>query len=201
MVEIDYSENPENTNGYDAIMAVAISNMPLDSTDRFSVRNLKMFVGRKGNRVDVYGNSDHPLAWLIIPRTRPGFDWAFVASSNMEQNIGVAEVGLPPNNLNVRSRNVILGTYSIYNVLYQELYQWILNSTGIPPDSTWLSARLQNAKSPGYFDANGFVQAGSAPSDGYQSLESTILQLVPYNPAEIADLQVSFNSSVFVSTK
>ena len=194
MFRVEYSENPETTMGYEETMRVMISGWPLDSTDRFSLDNLMMFVGRTGDRVDVYGNSDHPNAWLLIP-DNPGLDWAFVASSNRVEDIAVAEVGLPPNNLNTTQRSVILGQYSLKNVLTNEIREWFHRMFHIYPDSTSLAQYLRNADAPGMFNKDGFVQGGGTPpSEDYNNLIDAIKDLTPYNPYEVAQLHVTFDT-------
>ncbi len=194
MFRVEYSENPSTTMGYDEIMRVMISDWPIDTADRFSMKNLMMFVGRKGDRVDVYGNSDHPFAWLLIP-DHPGLDWAFVASSNRVEDIAVAEVGLPPNTLNTTQRSVILGQYSLKNVLMNEITEWFNRRFHVLPDSASLAHYLHNADAPGMFNKDGFVQGGGTPpSDSYNELIDAIQDLTPYNPYDVAQLHISFSA-------
>jgi len=185
MFRIDYSEAGEH--GYDAEMLVYVSSLtvadPLD--DPFSMSSLKMFVGKKGNIVDVYGNSDHPNAILIAGNA--GFDWAFVASGDNDTELGIAEVGLPPTNLDQPSRDILLGYYSIKNVLTREIY-----SVWPDIDEQSVEAFLYNASAPGYFDIGGFVSGGTAPSAGYGNLEPRLQYLSPYNPKEITNLNIQF---------
>ncbi|MDZ7738921.1 MAG: hypothetical protein U5K32_07645 [Bacteroidales bacterium] len=111
---IDYSEAGERA--YDAHMLIAASGLdladPLDNP--YSVNALKMFVGKEGDKIDVYGNSNHPNA--IFFNGDAGFNWAFVASGDATLDIGVAEVGLPGSYLDEPSRSVLLEDYSIRNV-------------------------------------------------------------------------------------
>ena len=182
---VDYSEAGEH--GYDAEMLVYISGLtvadPLE--DPFSMSALKMFVGKKGNVVDVYGNSDHPNAILIAGNA--GFDWAFVASGDNNTDLGMAEVGLPPTNLDQPSRNILLGYYSIKNVLTREIY-----SVWPDIDEQSVESFLYNASAPGYFDNGGFVTGGTAPFTGYERLEPRLQYLSPYNPKEITNLNIQF---------
>ena len=59
---VEYSEAGEK--GYDAHMLVAASGLhvadPLDNV--YCANALKMFVGKSGDMIDVFGNSNHPNA-------------------------------------------------------------------------------------------------------------------------------------------
>ena len=185
MFRIDYSEAGDH--GYDAEMLVYASDLevadPLENP--YSMSSLKMFAGRKGNKVDVYGNSDHPNAVLIAGNA--GFDYAFVASGDNNTDLGVAEIGLPPTNLDEPSRNVLLGYYSIKNVLTREIYEvWPYI------DEESVEAFLYNSAAPGYFDSYGFVSGGTSPGSEYDEIESRLPNLSPYNPKEITNLNIQF---------
>ena len=111
---IEYSEAGEA--GYDAQMLVSIAGLPLANplVDPYSISTLKMFAGKKGDMVDVYGNTDHPNAKFFT--TDAGFNWAFVASADENADLAMAEVGLPPSILDSDDRNILLKDYSIKNV-------------------------------------------------------------------------------------
>ncbi len=194
MYRVDYTENPSQTDGYDAKMTVYITGLPCDSVHRFSVRNLKMVVLRKDNIVDVYGNSEHPYAWILLPRQRNGIDWAFVASADAQGNIAAVEVGLPPSYLNSSERSVLLGQYSLYNVLFDEVYNYVKERFGITPDSTWVAGLLNDAKSPAFFNSQGFKVAGTAPDSHYQMLVSNLNSLCPFNPEQIHSMRITFEA-------
>lgn len=183
--QVEYSEAGEK--GYDAHMLVAVSGLPLASplVDPYSISGMKMFVGRKGDVVDVYGNSDHPNAVFFTPQT--GFSWAFVASGDNVQDIAVAEVGLPPSNLDEPSREVLLGDYAIKNVFTTQIYNLWPNI-----DQETVDAYLYNTEAPGYFDAGGFVQGGTSPGEQYDELELRLPLLSPYNPDEVSNLDIQF---------
>jgi hypothetical protein len=187
---IEYSEVAKD--GYDSHMIVSIANLPMPDPriDQYAVNSLKMFVGKKGNVVDVYGNSDHPNAKFFTEST--GFNWAFAASGYTTENIGVAEVGIPPSNLDNSTRKVLLEDYSIKNVLTDQINKWFYGIFGVHIDANDLSKYLQNADAPGYFDKNGFVQAGTAPNGNYAELATRIKTLTPFNPKSINELQVKF---------
>ncbi|MBL7874184.1 MAG: hypothetical protein JNL53_00870 [Cyclobacteriaceae bacterium] len=183
---IDYTET--STLNYDAQMEVSISGLPLANPlqDPFSVSALKMFVGKKGDAVDVFGNTDHPNAILFAGNT--GFNWAFVASGSDSKNIGVAEVGLPPSQLDETDRNVLLKEYSIRNVFTDEITAvW----PGINQDL--LAAYLSNTAAPGYFDAKkGFLTGGISPGAEWDELAPRLTGLTPFNPKVLHELAITF---------
>ncbi len=186
IVRINYSE--ESTLGYDAEMEVLIAGIPLPNplNDPFAINNLHMFAARKGDAVDVFGNSNHPNAILFAGNT--GFNWAFVASGSDADNIGVAEVGLPPSDLNESDRNVLLKDYSIKNVFTNEINEvW----PGLDPDL--LAAYLKNTSAPGYFSEKvGFIAGGESPGPEWDVFAARLNNLSPYNPLETSNLIVTF---------
>jgi hypothetical protein len=190
IVKIEYSET--GTEKYDRYMVVELAGFPLaeDRKEPFAINTLKMFVGRNGNNVDIYGNSNHPNAKFFTDNV--GFDWAFVASGLDNEDIAVAEVGLPPCSLDETNRNVLLKDYSIKNVLTSEINQWFISTIGIKPDSTSLAGYLRNADAPGFFASQGFIQGGVAPSDDNNPLVARIQNLSPFNPKTINDLEIEF---------
>ena len=183
---IDYTEG--GALGYDAQMEVSISGLPLPSPldEPFAVSTLKMFAGKKGDIVDVFGNTNHPNAILFSGNA--GFNWAFVASGNDVKNIGVAEVGLPPSKLDKTDRTVLLKEYAIKNVFTKEI------TTMWPAiDQTLLDAYLTNTAAPGYFDnKKGFLAGGTSPGADWDVLVNRLNALSPYNPKNISDLVVNF---------
>lgn len=185
-VRINYSE--ESTIGYDAEMEVMISGIPLPNPldDPFAINNLHMFAGRKGDAVDVFGNSNHPNAILFAGNT--GFNWAFVASGSDADNIGVAEVGLPPSDLDESSREVLLNDYSIKNVFTNEINEvW----PGLDPEL--LATYLVNTSAPGYFSEKvGFISGGESPGPEWDVFAARLDNLSPYSPLETSNLIVTF---------
>jgi hypothetical protein len=198
---IEYSE--KGTNDYDAYMIVEIAGLPLPhaSAQPFAVETMKMFVGKKGDVIDVIGNSNHPNARFNTYDTETkGFNWAFVASGNESTDIAVAEVGLPLSSADISSRSAILEDNSIKKVLTREMTNYVVAayaSVGITlqPDeiADYITPYLKNADAPGYFNSNGFVKGGVAPNGEYSELETRIESLIPYNPVEISNLQIGFN--------
>ncbi|MCD4694634.1 MAG: hypothetical protein K8S16_00225 [Bacteroidales bacterium] len=186
MYRIDYSEGGEL--GYSHHMIVTIDELPLEDPldDQYSMSTMKMFVGKNGDVVSVYGNSEHPNATFFTGEA--GFDWAFTASGKNSEDIGVAEVGLPSNTLNSSDRYTLLVENSIQNVFETQIYEvwpWI--------DPETVEAYLYNTEAPGFFDHNGFVQGGTAPSPNYNELISIIAGLTPYNPLTIHNIEILFD--------
>ena len=182
VIKVAYSEVGEN--GYDKQMTVELAGLSNINNDRWYLNSLKMFVGKVGNIVNVYGNSNHPNAFFF-DSTAIGYDWAFVASANEVTGIAVAEVGLPRNSLNSTDRTELLVTNSIHTVFNDQII-----ALGYLQED--VDNYLYNTDAPGYFNYNGFVQGGIAPSGDYSTLESYIGNLTPYNPSEIRDLTISF---------
>ncbi|MCU0418753.1 MAG: hypothetical protein MUC38_03775 [Cyclobacteriaceae bacterium] len=182
---INYQEG--GTRGYEAEMEVLISGLPLATPleDPYSIRTLRMFAGKKGDIVDVYGNSHHPNA-LFFTGTK-AFNWAFVASGNEATDMGVAEVGLPLSSLNSRDRETLLKAHSIRNVFQREI------TTAWPGiDQGLLAAYLANTAAPGFFNEQGFIQGGESPGSSWTTLAARLENLTPYNPAEVSALNVTF---------
>jgi hypothetical protein len=117
-----------------------------------------------------------------------GYNWAFVASGSDTEDVAVAEVGLPLSTVDSDSREVLLVENSVYNVLYNEVKTiWPHASDEI------LNAWLTNTEAPGFFNEDGFIQGGEAPGEEFLPLVDRILDLAPYNPMSIANLEINFN--------
>ncbi len=183
--QIEYVD--ESDLGYESHMIVSISGLTLENPleDPYSVDNLKMFVGKTGETVDLYGNSNHPNASFFTSDV--GFNWAFVASGIRGQRIGVAEVGLPPSNLDADDRETLLIDYSIKQVFTDQILELWPN---LPQDL--IDQYLANTEAPGYFGEGGFIQGGTSPGTEWDPLVDRIQNLVPFNPSEISDLSVQF---------
>lgn len=185
-IRVKYSETGDLS--FDRYMIVSVDEWPMPNplVDPFGLSKLKMFVGKKGDIVSIYGNSEHPNAKFFNNET--GFDWAFVAAAHESKDIAVAEVGLPPMDLDATERSVLLGDYAVKNVIENQILD-------VWPDidQNTLDAYLFHTQAPGYFNTNGFVQAGTAPSTDYEPLEANIQHLVPYNPYSILTLDIAFD--------
>ena len=58
-------------------MVVSITN--IQDEDEGFLDNMKMFVGKNGDLIDVYGNSNHPELTILDPDFQGGRSYAFVA--------------------------------------------------------------------------------------------------------------------------
>ncbi len=185
MYRVDYSEAGTY---YEAEMTVYISDLKLpessEGDNRFAIETLKMFAGKKGDIIDVYGNSNHPNAYFFDD-SKEGFNWAFAAAGDEVSDIGVAEVGLPLSTLDETSRTVLLVDNSIHNVFEQELIY-----LGIPQVD--IDVYLVNTAAPGYFYDGGFLSAGTSPGTSYDAIEASMESLTPYNPVLISNLTIQF---------
>jgi hypothetical protein len=185
MYRVNYTEVPSAK--YDAQMEVFISGFPLESPlkDPFSVDNIHMFAGKKGDVVDVFGNSNHPNGVLFTGD--PGINWAFVASGDRVKDIGTAEVGLPPNSLDTDNRVTLLKDYSVKTVFTNGI-------TAVWPgiNQELLAAYLSETAAPGYFNHDGFIAGGVSPGSDWDALAARMDDLSPYSPKETAELKVTF---------
>jgi hypothetical protein len=185
MYRVDYSETDQV---YEQKMVVYISGLklPEDLTgdNRFAMQTMKMFAGKRGDIVDVYGNSNHPYASFFDNNT-VGFNWAFVAAGDESTDKAVAVVGLPPSNLDETDRDVLLLTYSLHDVFYNELMELGYSENDILDF-------IYNTQAPGYFNEYGFVSAGQSPSVAYDAAEASIQNLTPYNPVLVTNLSIQF---------
>jgi hypothetical protein len=201
MASIEYSEN--STDQYDSYMTVELAGFPFVNSvpQNYAMESMKMFVGKNGNVIDVIGNSNHTNArFNNYDEDRSGFDWAFVASGQKNENIAVAEVGLPFSAADLTTRTAILEDNSIKKVLTREMTNFVVAAYAnagitLQPDeiAAYLTPYLKNADAPGYFSDHGFVRGGIAPNNNYSELESRILELIPFNPKDINNLQIDFN--------
>lgn len=184
--KIEYSE--AGNLGYEKHMIVSIADLSVESplVDPYSMSDLKMFVGKSGEIVDVYGNSNHPNASFFTQES--GFNWAFVASAHEESDIAIAEVGLPSSQEESSERSVLLNENSIKNVFTNQI-----SATWPNLPQAEIDAYLANTDGPAYFDDQGFIAAGVSPNGQYVDLTSRITSLTPYVPKSIANLIIDFH--------
>ena len=187
---IEYSEDQtNNTNNYEKQMIVSLTN--IDSTDQNWMKNFKMFVGKTGDVLYLWGNSHHPYITIIDTNYVGGKNWAFVAHGNDVLDIGVASVALPPSNTLAADWTLTdwLTNYSIDTVLTQEIF-----ALGIT-DTAAIDAFLKDSVAPGYFvGPTGWVSSGTTvpPNTGFTNTFIDLSGLMPYVPNEIANLTINW---------
>lgn len=178
---VDYSEKGEL--GFEKHMIVTVSELPLVLTDQFSINKVKMVVGKTGDIISIYGNSNHPNV-RALGGGNEGINWAFRANINTTENIGVAEIGLPP--VSLTDSTIIFTNYSIRDVLSDALNP-IFNDSIV-------NSYLTNASAPGYFDSTGFISGGAnVPDSRFSQNNLNILTgLTPFAPYTVNGINLSF---------
>ncbi len=194
VIRLDYTQKPNIKSRYDEVMTVWITKHPVNPLRRFSMQNLKIVFAKKGTRIDIYGNTSHPYAWLLLQRDTPGINWAFIASAEISKHLAVAKIGLPPNYINTDNRTIILDSFSVYNVLKSEYKQWFLERFGYSPPQDSVTKFLNQAMAPGFYNSDGFIQAGHSPNSNYDFLISNLQYLSPFNPYQISNLQIRLDA-------
>lgn len=178
-MRIDYSENSLL---YDASMTVSMVGM--DPVENGDIDNIKMFVGKKGDVVEVIGNSNHPNLTILDENFTGGRNYAFVGRGNQVSNLGVIKLALPPSGTD---RANILSDYSVFNVLESEILSVVDLS-----DAT-IDEILAEAQSPAFFNENGFITSGV--NNQPVNFDNTFVDLTgmePFIPNDIKNLSVAF---------
>ncbi len=176
---IDYTEDHVD---YDEAMTVSIAGVePIENGD---LDNLKMFVGRKGDIVEVMGNSNHPSVIISDENFTGGRNYAFVGRGDESTDLGVVKLALPPSSTSTAD---VLDDYSVFAVLEGEI-----QAAGIS-DQNVIDAILAEALAPAYFDNNGFITSG--PNNKPASFSDEFIDLTgmnPFVPNDIKNLAISF---------
>lgn len=178
-LRIDYSEDDAN---YDATMTISISGVePVENGD---IDNMKMFVGKKGDIIEVMGNSNHPNVVIIDKGFTGGRNYAFVGRGDESTDLGVVKLALPPSSVTTAD---VLVDYSVFKVLEDEINE-VANL-----DESTIDAILAEALSPAYFNNDGFITSGEDNKPA--SFDATFVNLDgmnPFVPNDIKNLEVNF---------
>ncbi len=178
-LRIDYSEDDEN---YDATMTISIAGIePVENGD---IDNMKMFVGKKGDIVEVMGNSNHPNVVIIDEDFTGGRNYAFVGRGDESTDLGVVKLALPPSSTATAD---VLSDYSVFAVLESEINA----VTDLTQDQ--IDQILAEALSPAYFNNSGFITSGAdnkpaSFSDSFVDLSG----MNPFVPNDIKNLEIDF---------
>jgi len=178
-IRIDYGDR---VLGYDAVMQVQISG--LDVVENGDIDNMSLFVGRMGDLIDVIGNSNHPNLIILDDTFEGGRSYVFVGRGDETSNIGVVKLALPPSGPTTGN---YFETHSVFSVLQSEI-----QSIGIS-DQSVIDDILQEAQSPAYFDADGFITSGedNKPID-FSSVFVDLSSLEAFVPTDIRELKINF---------
>ncbi|MEQ9467645.1 MAG: hypothetical protein RLN88_09545 [Ekhidna sp.] len=183
ILRIDYTEDHAT---YEAAMTVSISGV--EAIDNGDIDNMKMFVGRNGDIVDVMGNSNHPNISIIDPDFEGGRNYAFVARGDESTDLGVANLWLPPSD--VTTNDFTAGDeYSVYAVLEAEIEAV---ADGFLTEQE-IADILAEAYSPAYFNDQGFITSGE--DNKPMSFSDTFVDLsgmVPFVPNDVKNLTIDF---------
>ncbi|MEO1254407.1 MAG: hypothetical protein AAFY41_05915 [Bacteroidota bacterium] len=176
---IDYTEDHPD---YDAAMTVSIAG--IETVENGDIDNLKMFAGKKGDIVDVMGNSNHPDITIVDENFTGGRNYAFVGRGDESTDLGVVKLALPPSATNTAD---VLDAYSVKAVLESEI------DAVINLDQETIDAILAEALSPAYFNNNGFLTSG--PDNKPASFSDAFVDLSgmnPFVPNDIKNLTLDF---------
>lgn len=178
-LRIDYTEDDAN---YDATMTISISGIePVENGD---IDNMKMFVGKKGDLIDLMGNSNHPNVVIIDDSFSGGRNYAFVGRGDETSDLGVVKLALPPSSTTTAD---VLEDYSVYSVLEAEINA-VANL-----DQSVIDAILIEAQSPAYFNNDGFITSGT--DNKPSSFSASFVDLTgmnPFIPNDIKNLEIDF---------
>lgn len=178
--KVRYTENPGSA---DAEMEVWIADFPANSSDTFALDGMRMLVQKTGDVITVLGNSNHPnFVFSDGGSGIVGRNYAFRARGDEANDVGVAEIALPPS-----IETSFSGVYRNYNIL-----EVCKNEYGDSVESA-----LFNYLAPGYFsDANGFLGDGNYNADPqlYPPAFVDLTGLRPFVPSDIRDLQIEFEN-------
>lgn len=181
---IEYTEDDPV---YEKVMIVSVSDHEPIDTD--GIDNFKMYAGKNGNVVEIYGNSNHPTITIIGNNFNGARNYAFVGRADENDAIGVAKVALPPST--VETNMGLFEDYSIRKVLEYEVEK----AFGISLPA-FLEPFLVNSDPPGYFvKGKGFEGSGDNIPDeeGFTVEFINLDELTPYIPKDIRDLNVAFS--------
>jgi hypothetical protein len=189
---LEYGEN--TISPYEKHMIVSITGIPVIGV--YGLDNLKLFVGKKGNILDIYGNSNHPHAVFFDTNRTDGVSYSFTARADQANGIAVVNLALPGTSLNTVDR--IFEDYSVAKVLENEMHTiWDPIAEGNPVKLAYIDAVINRlliyAQLPGYFDSTGYLGCGPGNKPAGFSDEFVDLSgLAPYVPKAIRDLKIEF---------
>ena len=182
-LKIEYSEG---NSPYTKQSKIYAKNLPIDQTNEFSINNIEVFIGETTELTEIYGNTNHPNTTLIDNSINTGFNWAFSARYLNSDKIAAVKLGLPPSNL--IANDSLFTTYSVYNVLHNELLN--LYPTG---DSTQFASFLSDAGEYGFYDSISFKGCDrTIDTINFTNTFLNMSNLIPFAPNELNDIDIFF---------
>ncbi len=184
-VWIEYNESDQI---FDRTMLIQLTDM--DSTSLNYMSKLKMFIGQKGDIAYIYGNTIHPVEYLVDASLARGRSWSFKAKNNIKLDIAVAKCALPPSTMTLDEMPNIWTTYSMDVVLKEEIETAYVNATPAEIDFY-----VNNAIGLAYFiGPPGFVSNNlDIPENpGFTSSFLDMAGLEPWAPIDVFNMIISF---------
>ena len=196
LVEIEYKAG-EIANPYEKTLFVAIDGLTTDGEISYSPENIVVFTGQNGNSLEITGASHNPGVALLDYFYRDGRNWSFFANVNIDENIAAVQLALPPSPL--ESIENLFTDYSIKKVILDEIKTVYPGNETLPDSELFTLAQLDGPKfeSPGYFDSQGFISAGTAPTALYSNLNN-FGEYIPFIPAFIKDYEITLSNTVVI---
>lgn len=185
MIRVDYSESDQF---YDRTMMVRIAQM--DSLDRKFMKNMKIFLGQKGDNIDFFGNTIHPSGYIMNPDYTGGLAWSFKGRNNTNLDIAVAKCALPPVSLSNTKMATLWMDYSMDTVLQKDMESVY---TDVPVEM--LEPYLVNARGLAYFiGPAGFAGSGDTPpaNSGFTSTFIDLGNLEPWAPQDVYNMSIGW---------
>jgi hypothetical protein len=194
IVEIEYKAG-EAASPYEKALFVAIDGLTGDNEISFAPENILIYIAQNGGVLEITGASSNPDAALLDYDYRGGRNWSFFANVNTSENIAAVQLALPPSNQ--ESIENLFSNYSLKQVILDEIRTVFPSNDMLSDQELFNLASIDGSllENPGYFDSQGFVSAGTAPTSSYSAL-SNFEGFVPFVPAFVRDYEVTLSNSV-----
>ena len=190
--------NSAGNDMYEETVEIEIAGLPVNEVHSLNPDNLKMFVGKNADTIDVYGNSNHPNAVLYDSTNTYGLNWMFIARADQDLNIGVAKIALPY--ANEFDTTDVWTEYAMDVVISKDAHKYWdprVGDFGQPYVDSIIGVYMQNTNSPAYYDTTGFVSCGKDSIPDHSIYTDDFLNLPgagTYIPNDIKELTIKFLS-------
>lgn len=196
LIEIEYKTESAAV-PYEKSLYVAITGLSRGNEISYDPENIIVLVGQNGNQLEITGASSNPDVALLDAFYRGGRNWSFLAKMNIAENIAAVKLALPPSS--TESIVNLFVDYSIKKALLEEIKTAYPGNESLSDAELFALAEIDASmvEEPGYFDENGFVAAGTAPSTSYSNL-TDFESLVPFAPVFVRDYEIILSTTVAV---